>query len=343
MEYTNLGLSGLKVSKLVLGTMGFGDPELQPWVLDEEHTLPILKHAYDQGITTWDTANLYCHGESERIIGKAIQKYSLRRESLVIMSKCYFGVQDRAADAARHDAPTTVNRSGLSRKHILDAVEASVARLGTYIDVLQIHRLDLDTPAEEIMRALNDVVDRGWVRYLGACSMSTWQFQHLQHVAEQRGWPRFISMQGHHALLYREEEREMIPYCRFSGVGFMSWAPLAKGVLARPWTHRNSHRELNDRHVASRRTGERDTDKAIVDRVEEIAQKHGVSMACVATAWTMASGDIPIVGLASIDRIDEAVANAKFRLPEDDVKYLEELYLPVAVTSHDVVKVWRSR
>lgn len=257
------------------------------------------------------------------------------------MSKCYFGIQDPVPENARHDAPNMVNRSGLSRKHILDAVEASVARLGTYIDVLQIHRLDLDTPAEEIMRALNDVVERGLVRYIGACSMSAWQFQHLQNVADRRGWHKFISMQGHHTLLYRKEEREMIPYCRFSGVGYMSWAPLAKGVLARPWGQRETHREANDRHVSSRRTGERGTDELIVSRVDEVAQKHGVPMACVATAWTMAHGDIPILGLSSVDRIDEAIKALELKLPKDDLDYLEAPYKPLAVSGHDIVKDWR--
>ena len=228
-----------------------------------------------------------------------------------------------------------VNRVGLSRKHIFDAVEASVRRLGTYIDVLQIHRLDRDTPREEIMRALNDVVERGWVRYLGASSMAAWEFAALQNVADRHGWHRFISMQNYHNLLYREEEREMIPYCRDTGVGVIPWSPLARGVLTRPWRSEPSKRETTDRflqHLIRARVQK--SDEEIVKRVQELARRKGTTMAAVATGWSLAKGVNPIVGLNSRERIDEAVRNTKVKLTEEEIKYLEEPYIPKAVTGY---------
>ena len=208
MEYVRLGQSGLKVSRIILGCMSFGSREWMNWLTEEEEALELIHHAYQNGINTWDTADVYSNGQSEEIVGKALKKYNIPRERVVIMSKVFFAVGDDNAPtfSATNDGEF-VNRLGLSRKHIIDAVEASVKRLGTYIDVLQIHRLDHETPKEEIMRALNDVVERGWVRYIGASSMAAWQFQQLQHVAEKHGWHQFISMQNLYNLLYREEER----------------------------------------------------------------------------------------------------------------------------------------
>ena len=222
-----------------------------------------------------------------------------------------------------------VNRVGLSRKHIIDAVDRSVERLGTYIDVLQIHRLDRGAPKEEIMRALNDVVNSGKVRYIGASSMAAWEFQELQWIARTHGWHEFISMQGYHNLLYREEEREMIPYCRHSGVGLIPWSPVARGVLCRPWGERSSKREEGDNFLKNMmRKSETETEKMIVDRVEEVAKKHRVSMTCIATAWSVKQGIMPIIGLNSEKRIDEALENVKFQLSDEDAKYLEEPYRP---------------
>ena len=192
MEYTRLGQSGLKISKIIIGAMSYGSPDWQGWVLDEEQSLPILEYAYQRGLNAWDTADVYSNGLSEKIIGKAIKKFNIPRDRLVILSKCYFGVDDtggqpRISEVSTNDGPM-VNRVGLSRKHILDAVDQSVERLGTYIDVLQIHRLDHDTPKEEIMKALNDVIESGKVRYIGASSMATWEFQMLQNIAEKHGW-----------------------------------------------------------------------------------------------------------------------------------------------------------
>lgn len=333
MEYVNLGKSGLKVSKVILGAMSYGTPKWQDWVLDEAQSLPLLEHAYKCGINTWDTADIYSHGASERIVGKALKQFNIPRSKVVILSKCYFGVdEDRPhltiAQSSVNDGDF-VNQQGLSRKHIFDAVERSVERLGTYIDVLQIHRLDPETPHEEIMKALNDVVERGWVRYLGASSMTAWNLQKLQNIADRNGWHKFISMQNYYNLIYREEEREMIPYCQDAGIGLIPWSPIARGALARPYSDRTTKRSTTDsaidRLVYSH---ENKVDEAIIQRVEEVAKKHNVSMACVATAWCLSKGVWPIVGLSSKERIEETVKNIHFKLPEEDAKYLEEPYRP---------------
>ena len=257
----------------------------------------------------------------------------------MLLSKCYFGVDTSGAQrpiaAMSTNDGEMVNRIGLSRKHIFDAVEASVKRLGTYIDVLQIHRLDRDTPREEIMRALNDVIDSGMVRYIGASSMACWEFQTMQGIARENRWHRFVSMQNYHNILYREEEREMIPYCRDTGVGLIPWSPLARGVLCRPWSARNTKREATDSFL-KRIIRERETevDESVVGRVEEIAKKLGVSMTAVATAWSISKGCCPIIGMNSRERIDEACENIKLKLSEEDIRYLEALYLPKPVTGY---------
>ncbi|KAJ9200999.1 hypothetical protein DTO164E3_3748 [Paecilomyces variotii] len=339
MEYTRLGNSGLKISKVILGAMSYGSKAWQEWVLDEDEALPLLEHAYKKGINTWDTADVYSHGKSEEIIGKALQKYNIPRSRVVILTKCFFGVDEEGknppiAAVSTNDGSEWVNRIGLSRKHIFDAVDASVKRLGTYIDVLQIHRLDRETPREEIMRALNDVVESGKVRYIGASSMAAWEFQTLQNIAARNGWHQFISMQNYHNLIAREEEREMIPYCQDTGVGLIPWSPLARGVLARPWGERSSVRESTDRVVSFLVRGrETEGDRMIVNRLEEIAKKKGVSMAQVATAWSLShKGMNPILGLNSKERIDEAVAAIKVKLSEEEIKYLEEPYVAKGIS-----------
>ncbi|KAF2191406.1 aldo-keto reductase [Zopfia rhizophila CBS 207.26] len=334
MKYVRLGKSGLKISKVILGAMGYGDSKVESWILEEEKALPLLEHAYKKGINTWDTADFYSLGKSEEIIGKAIKKYEIPRSNLVILTKCYFGVDPAIIAAGEINVPMTmtndgfmVNRVGLSRKHILDAVDASVARLGTYIDVLQIHRLDRDVPAEEIMKALNDVVESGKVRYLGASSMAAWEFQMLNNIAEKHSWHKFISMQNYHNLLYREEEREMHPYCEHAGIGIIPWSPLARGTLARPWKtpSSNSVRSQNDRFTDLITSP---GDKAVVDRLEEVAKKLNKSMATVATAWSLRKGVNPILGLQTKERIDEAVEMVNFDLSDEDMKLLEEPYKP---------------
>lgn len=284
-------------------------------------------------------ADIYSHGRSEEIIAKAIKQYNIPRYNLVVLSKCYFGVSDDGAQLPISQSSTNdghlVNRVGLSRKHVLDAVESSVKRLGTYIDVLQIHRLDRATPREEIMRALNDVVEKGWVRYIGASSMAAWEFQALQNVAENRGWHKFISMQNYHNLVYREEEREMIPYCKDSGVGLIPWSPVARGALTRPWGVRETLREGTDNFLKNMiRSREGESDKAITDRVEEVAKRKGVSMAQIAIAWSLAKGMNPIIGLNTKERIDEACETIKIKLTEEETKYLEEPYIAKAVSGY---------
>ncbi|KAF2765557.1 Aldo/keto reductase [Teratosphaeria nubilosa] len=299
----------IKVAKVIVGAMSYGSPEWQEWISNEED------------LNTWDTADVYSNGEPERIIAKAIAKYEITRSKLVILSKCHFGVaidgtQPRISAMSANDG-AMVNQVGLSRKHIFDAVEASVQRLGTYIDVLQIHRLDRSVPRKEIMKALNDVVEKGWVRYMGASSMAAWEFQESQWIARTNGW------------------REMIPYCQHTGVGLIPWSPVARGVLTRPWSERSTKHEQSDNFLQSLiRKRENEIDKAIVDRVEEVAKKHGVSIACIATAWSIRKGCCPIIGLGSKERIEEAVANENFQLSEEDAKYLEEPYLPKPVTGY---------
>ncbi|KAL9637286.1 MAG: hypothetical protein Q9204_001934 [Flavoplaca sp. TL-2023a] len=340
MEYARLGKSGLKVSKIILGAMSYGTPDWQGWVLDEEQSLPLLEHAYKVGLNTWDTADVYSNGRSEEIVSKALKKFNIPRSKIVILSKCYFGVASDGSQPSVAEVNTNdggwVNQVGLSRKHIFDAVDASVARLGTYIDVLQIHRLDRGTPREEIMKALNDVVDSGKVRYIGASSMATWEFQTLQNIAEAHGWHKFISMQNYHNLIYREEEREMIPYCADTGVGLVPWSPIARGVLARPWGDRSTARESTDNYLQNMiRSRETEVDKMVIDRVEEIAKKKGFKMAQVATAWVLRKGlEFPIIGLGSKERIDEAVQALKIELTDEEAKYLEEPYLPKAIQGY---------
>lgn len=269
-------------------------------------------------------------------MGKALRKFNIRRSDVVILSKIYYAIdpvgQSPISANMAKEKQGLVNRVGLSRKHIFDAVEASCKRLGTYIDVLQIHRIDRETPVKEIMRALNDVVESGQVRYLGASSMAAWEFQKLQNVAEVNGWHKFISMQNYYNILYREEEREMIPYCQDSGVGIIPWSPLARGVLAHPWMERNSKREQTDKLLASLvrdRGGE--VEQKLVGRVTEVAQKYGVPMATIALAWCLKKNVYPISGLNSKDRINEAVSSVSFKLSDEDANYLEEIYVPKEV------------
>ncbi|PMD52873.1 aldo-keto reductase-like protein [Hyaloscypha bicolor E] len=345
MEYVQLGKSGLKVSKVILGTMTFGDPSRSmSWTLPEAQALPILKRAFDLGINTWDTADTYSNGDSERIIGKALREYCIPRERVVLLSKCYAGLPEDMENLDEEEIlkRTTVNdgvmvnRVGLSRKHIFDAVDASIARLGTYIDVLQIHRLDRETPREEIMKALNDVVASGKARYIGACSMAAWEFQALQNIAKQNGWHQFISMQDYYSLLYRENEREMIPYCQYTGIGIIPFSPLARGLLTRPYGSQLTTRQKADIYSEFLLGETTSADIEIIGRVEELARQKGVSMATVAVAWCVAKGVIPIVGLGSIDRVNQTVeglAQTKTGLlAEDDINFLEQKYVAKPIT-----------
>lgn len=332
MEYVNLGNSGLKVSRIILGCMSFGTNKWMPWVLNEEESLPILEYAYKSGLNTWDTADAYSNGKSEEIIGKALKKYNIPRERVVIMTKIFFAVNDKGDEPIFTDPNNgeLVNRVGLSRKHILDAVAASVKRLGTYIDVLQIHRFDPDTPMEETMRALNDVIEQGSVRYIGASSMVACQFQQLQHVADMNGWHKFISMENLYNLIYREEEREMIPYCQATGVSLIPWYALAAGLLARPWDDNNTERaQTDDLMKLLMRNDSTGAEREIVSRIQELAEKKNVAMAQISIAWLLShKGLNPILGLSKPERIDQAIGALKVKLTDEEIKYLEEPYTP---------------
>jgi len=336
-EYVQLGKSGLRISIPIFGAMSIGHPDWAPWVIGEEESLPLLKAAYDRGLNTWDTANVYSNGVSEEIIGKAIKKYNIPRQKLVILTKCFGAVGEEPG--LRHiffpkemrGSKDYVNQSGLSRQAIFNAVDASLKRLDTtYIDLLQIHRFDPNTPLEETMEALHDVVKSGKVRYIGASSMWATQFAQLQFVAEKNGWTKFISMQNQYNLIYREEEREMNRYCNATGVGLIPWAPLARGHLARPieafGTTTRSKPELEK--------GLSEVDTKTIQRVEEIAKKRGWKMSHVALAWINKRISSPIIGFSSIERIDEAIDVRGKTLTEEEEKYLEELYQPKAISGH---------
>jgi aryl-alcohol dehydrogenase-like predicted oxidoreductase len=333
MQYQRLGKAGIKTSKIILGCMTFGDPlwEGSPWVMSEEESLPLLKKAYDLGINTWDTANTYSNGESERIVGAALRKYDIPRSRVVIMTKLFYPVMDDHSrpQPAINTGPL-VNQMGLSRKHIFEAVDASLKRLGTdYIDVLQLHRLDDDTSPEEIMGALHDLVKMGKVLYLGGSSMPCWKFARLQYTAKMNNWATFSSMQGFYNLLYREEEREMNPFCQAEGIGLIPWSPLARGLLAKPLNTVTARSEQDTKAKKWFQGGQQDAE--IIQRVEKVAKEKGVSMASVATAWCLHRGACPIVGLNSLERIEKATEALGVELSNSDMQYLEEPYAPLRV------------
>ncbi|ODV97911.1 hypothetical protein PACTADRAFT_73575 [Pachysolen tannophilus NRRL Y-2460] len=335
--YRNLGNSGLKISKIIVGCMSYGDKAWADWVLDDEEKIfRIMKKCYDNGIRTFDTANVYSNGKSEEILRKFIEKYKIKRSKIVILSKCYFPVDPYSPDFYSPEREKTpayeyINLQGLSRKHIFDAVEDSVKRLGTYMDVLQIHRLDKSTPPEEIMKSLNDVVEKGYTRYIGASSMKAYEFANLQFIAEKNHWHKFISMQNYYNLIYREEEREMIPYCNEFNVGLIPWSPNARGLLTRPLSS-NSDRTKSDKSMTRLNLDkiENDADVEIIKRVEELSKRKNVSMAAIATAWVINKGQTPIVGINKEERIDDLLIAAKLQLTKEELQYLEEPYAPKA-------------
>ncbi|KAL1962665.1 hypothetical protein VTN77DRAFT_9299 [Rasamsonia byssochlamydoides] len=337
VSYVQLGSSGLRVSVPILGGMSFGHKDWRPWVQDnEEEVEKLLKGAYDRGLNTWDTANVYSAGISEEMIGRVIKKYNIPRHKLVLLTKCYFVVGEEPSvngvqfpNEVRNNKDY-VNQSGLSRAAIFNAVNASLRRLQTdYIDVLQIHRYDYTVPPEETMKALHDLVQSGKVRYIGASSMWTYQFARLQHIAEKNGWTKFISMQNHYSLLYREEEREMNRYCRETGVGLIPWGPLYSGVLARPLDQQGQ-----TTRSATQPKELTEADKEIVRRVQEVADKKGWKMSQVALVWIIQKGTVPIVGFSNLSRLEEAVDVRGKTLTEEEVQYLEEPYVPKNVQGH---------
>ncbi|KZS88520.1 Aldo/keto reductase [Sistotremastrum niveocremeum HHB9708] len=328
VEYRRLGNCGLRVSVPIIGGMCLGDTRWQSWVKSEDEALPMLKAAWDRGINTIETADVYSNGESERIIGKFIKKYNIPRSKLVILGGCGLLVSDTPTDITwfkphLSNLPQYVNQSGLSRQSIFHAIDESLKRLGTdYIDLYQVGRFDYNTPVEETMEALHDLVKMGKVRYIGASSMWAWQFAWMNHVAELRGWTKFVSMQSQYSLLYREEEREMNAYCNKFGIGLIPWGPMADGRLTRPLNSSSTTR--NDAYQASGlRRKHSEADEEIIKRVEEIAKKRGWKMAQVALAWVGGKVCSPIVGVTSIERVHEAIFTGK-TLKEEEIKYLEE-------------------
>ncbi|EGO03509.1 hypothetical protein SERLA73DRAFT_175017 [Serpula lacrymans var. lacrymans S7.3] len=337
VEYRQLGKSGLRVSVPILGAMSFGDPRWLPWVLDEASSIPIIKAAWDLGINTFDTANVYSNGESERVVAKFIKEYKIPRHQIVIASKCFGLVAldpniQTAAVPGLGDKIEYVNQSGLSRAAIFNAVDASLARLETsYIDLLQIHRFDSKVPPEEIMKALHDLVQIGKVRYIGASSMRCWEFALLNEVAEKNGWTKFVSMQDEYSLLYREEEREMLAYCKYNGIGVIPWAPLAAGLLARPMGTNTTRAVSRQGTAAEFKYSE--ADKSIINRVDEIAKTKGWKMGQVALTWVGLKITSPIVGVSSLERLKESVVTG-YELTPEEMKYLEEPYQPKPIRGH---------
>ncbi|TCD62549.1 hypothetical protein EIP91_006754 [Steccherinum ochraceum] len=338
MPYVRLGNSGLKVSKIILGTMQYGSKGWQEWVLGEEEAIEHIKYAYDAGIQTFDTANVYSNGLSEVILGNAIKKLNLPREEIVVMTKLFstvapsYGINIMRQGLKPEDVGV-INQKGLNRKHIFDSVKNSLKRLQLdYIDVLQCHRFDNDTPIEETMQALHDVVQAGYVRYLGMSSCWAWQFHAMQNYAINNKLTPFVSMQNHHSLLYREEEREMFPTLKLFGVGSIPWSPLGRGLLTRPVDAES----LRGKTDMLQRNYKGSSNAAIINRVEEIAKKRGISMAQVAIAWSLGFPGVtaPIVGTTNLDNLKEIIGAVHVKLTEEETKYLEEAYIPQAVIGH---------
>jgi 1-deoxyxylulose-5-phosphate synthase len=321
MKYVNLGNSGLKVSRLCLGCMSFGVPErgLHPWTLDEEASRPIIQRALDSGINFFDTSNSYSDGTSEEILGRALHDLA-RRDEVVIATKVFY--------PTRNDP----NRRGLSRKAIMTEIDASLRRLGTdHVDLYQIHRWDDATPIEETLEALHDVVKAGKARYLGASSMFAWQFCKALHLADLRGWTRFVSMQNHYNLLYREEEREMMGLCAGEGIGVIPWSPLARGRLARPWDEKASTERAGSDEFGKRlyaRT--EDADRAVVDRVGQVADARGFPRAQVALAWLLSRPSVtsPIIGVTKPQHLEDGLEALTITLSSDETARLEAPYVP---------------
>ncbi|GAV51535.1 hypothetical protein ZYGR_0AE00120 [Zygosaccharomyces rouxii] len=330
-----LGNSGLKISPILVGCMSYGSKKWQDWVIeDKQEVFKILKHCYDIGLRTFDTADFYSNGLSERLLGEFLKAYNINRETVVILSKVFYPIDDTielnpSFISVEHDLNLS-NQRGLSRKHILAGVENSVKRLGTYIDVLQIHRLDHDTPMEEIMRTLNEVVERGDARYIGASSMLATEFVELQFIAEKYYWFQFISSQSCYNLLYREDERELIPFAKKHKIGLIPWSPNARGLLTRPLSHTTERSKKDWGFKVVRLDTLGDSDKEIIRRVEALSKEKGVSMAAISMAWVLHKGCYPIVGLNSVERVDEVNDALSIKLTDDEILYLEEPYKPKA-------------
>ena len=339
MEYVNLGQTGLKVSRICLGMMTYGTSQWRPWILDEDASRPIVQRAVELGVNFFDTADMYSGGLSEELTGKFLREFS-RRDEVVIATKVFFPVDLDFKPGSADMANRWLNSSGLSRKHIFTAVDASLKRLGVdYIDLYQIHRWDDQTPIEETMEALHELVKSGKVRYIGASSMWAWQFAKAQYIARSNGWSQFVSMQNHYNLIYREEEREMIPLCRDLGVALIPWSPLARGFLVgnRPpddISAGQTTRAKTDDFAHSLYYQEEDF--AVVHRLSELADRRGETNAKLGYAWLLHQPGLtaPIVGASKIAHIEEAVAATQIELNEEEIKFISEPYQPHAVLGH---------
>ena len=320
MQYVKLGKTGLEVSRICLGCMGFGDPErwLHKWVVSEEQTHTVIRHAIEKGINFFDTANIYALGTSEEYVGSALKKFT-KRDDVVLATK----VHGRMTDGP--------NGGGLSRKAIFAEVDNSLRRLQTdYIDLYQIHRWDYGTPIEETLEALNDIVRAGKVRYIGASAMYAWQFQKALFISEKHGWAKFVSMQNHLNLIYREEEREMLPLCADAGIGVIPYSPMASGKLTRAWSEDSSARASTDQILQMKYGASADIDAPILARVGDVSERLGIPRSHVALAWLLQKPQVaaPIIGPTTIAHIDDAIGAIDVTLPVEDIKYLEELYVP---------------
>lgn len=327
MQYVNLGSSGLKVSRICLGAMTYGSKSWREWILEEDESRPFIQRALELGINFFDTADIYSLGESERILGRALRDFGPSRDKLVIATKVFSPMGDDP------------NQRGLSRKHIRHAIDESLQRLGTdYVDLYQIHRFDHETPVEETLEALQDVVKAGKALYLGGSSMYAWQFAKMLYTADRIGAPRFVTMQNHYNLIYREEEREMNPLCREEGIGLLPWSPMARGFLA------GNRRKENRGETVRAKTDDyaeklyyQDSDFAVVDRVSEIAGRRGISNARLALAWILHQPGVtaPIIGASKAPHLEEAVAALEVKLDGAELKALEELYQPHTIRGHN--------
>ena len=324
MQYVNLGKTGLKVSRLCLGMMTYGSKSWRDWILEEKDARPFVERALEAGINFFDTADVYSLGESERVTGNLLK--DVKRENIVVATKVYQQMSDDANDR------------GLSRKHIMDSIDKSLKRLQMdYVDLYQIHRWDYDTPIEETMEALNDVVRAGKARYIGASSMFAWQFMKALHISEMNGWAKFVSMQNHYNLVYREEEREMIPLCKDQGIGLIPWSPMARGFFA-------GDRKRGGGGESVRANSDpfanylyfRDEDFTVAERAKEIARAHNATASQVALAWVLSKPNIaaPIIGSSKIKHLDQAIAAMEIKLSDEEIKQLEEPYRPHPILGH---------
>ena len=326
MEYTKLGNTGMDVSRICLGCMGFGDAErwVHKWVLNEENSRPVIQKALELGINFFDTANVYSIGSSEEIVGRALKDFA-NRDEIVIATKVH---------GKMHEGQ---NGAGLSRKAILSEIDKSLKRLETdYVDLYQIHRWDYGTPIEETMEALHDVVKAGKARYIGASAMWAWQFQKALHIAEKNGWTRFVSMQNHLNLIYREEEREMLPLCREEKIGVIPYSPLAAGRLTRDWEDQSTLRSETDQVARNKYGTTPESDQQVVERVSEIAEKHGVPRVHIALAWLLQKSPVtsPIIGATKITHLEDAVGAFAVQLSAEEVASLEQPDVPHPIVGH---------